>query len=77
MKLRRWKTTEEKVLRDFYRNLGAAECAAMLGRTVEAIHTRAYKLGLTERDRRKAQRFHAESQRGVRGEGLVRYYAQR
>lgn len=75
MKLKRWRTTEEAMLRDHYRTIGPEACADMLGRTVQAIHTRAYKLGLTDKDKSRAQRFHAQSLRGIRGEGLVRYYA--
>ena len=55
MKLKRWRTTEEAVLREHYRRLGPEACADLLGRSLPAIFTRAYKLRLTE-DQRTAQR---------------------
>lgn len=48
MKLKRWKTTEEKVLRDNYRHIGAEACADLLGRSVSSVFTRAWMLGVTE-----------------------------
>lgn len=54
MTLRRWKTTEEKVLREHYRRIGAEACADLLGRTVSSVWNRAYRIGITE-DQRIAQ----------------------
>ena len=59
MKLRRWRTTEEALLRRFYSAIGAEACAAMLERSASSVYNRAYRLRLTESDPRKAQRFNA------------------
>lgn len=63
MSARPWTTTDERLLRDWYPRVGAAECAQMLGRSVGAVWTRAYRLGLTEKDPALAQRFAAHTGR--------------
>jgi hypothetical protein len=62
MKLRRWLCTEERLLREHYRRLGAEACADLLGRSVPSVWTRAHKIGLTE-DQRIAQ-IKANARRG-------------
>lgn len=58
MSPRYWTTADDRLLREWYARVGADECAAMLGRSRVAVWSRAYRLGLTEKDPRLAQRFH-------------------
>jgi hypothetical protein len=52
-----WTTGEVRLLREYYAKVGATECALMLERTAGAIWTKAYKMGLTEKNPQAAQRF--------------------
>jgi len=77
MTLRRWKTTEERLLREHYWALGPQACAELLGRTPSAVWTRASKLGLAEKDPRAAQRFNVRTTPRIRPNGWTKFNEQK
>jgi hypothetical protein len=58
MSPRYWTTAEDRMLREWYGRVGPRETARMIGRSVTAVYSRAWVLGLCEKDPRRAQRFH-------------------
>lgn len=58
IKLRRWTAEELRLLREYYRAIGCEATAAMLHRSRGAVWSRAHRLGLTEPNPVRAQRFH-------------------
>ena len=48
-----------------YPRMGAAACADVLGRSLQAVYQKARQLGVSEKDRRRAQRFHPDCARAA------------
>ena len=62
---RDWTTADARQLREWYPRIGAQACADMLGRSLQSVYQKARELGVSEKDRRRAQRFRPDCARAA------------